>query len=153
MKSVLFLLALIFVAGCVQQTTTTAPATTVPTTVQATTTVATTVPANATTTTILTSKEVTANITAAGFSPSTVEISRGDTVTWINRGTAPSWPASAFHPTHAVYPEGGGCIGSKFDACKGLSAGEKFSFAFNQTGTWAYHDHLNPSFTGKVVVR
>lgn len=153
MKSVLFLLALIFVAGCVQ-TTTTAPATTVATTTaQATTSVPTTVPANATTTTILTSKEVTVNITAAGFSPATMQINKGDTVTWINKGAPPSQPASAFHPTHTVYPESGGCTASKFDACKGLSAGEKFSFTFNQIGTWAYHDHLQPGLTGKVIVK
>ena len=153
MKSVLFLLALIFVAGCVQQTTTTAPATTVPTTVQATTTVATTVPANATTTTTPAIKEVTVNITSAGFSPASVEINKGDTVTWTNKAASPSWPASAVHPTHGVYTESGGCIGSKFDACKDLSTGEKFSFVFNQAGTWKYHDHLNTGSTGTVIVK
>ncbi len=96
-------------------------------------------------------------ITSAGFSPSTVEISKGDTVIFVNRDTKPHWPASAAHPTHTVYPEAGGCIGSKFDACKGLAQDETFSFQFNYNGTWKYHDHLNcctdPAFFGTVIVK
>ena len=92
-------------------------------------------------------------ITSSGFSPKTLEISQGDTVTWTNKGSASSQPASAIHPTHTVYPESGGCIGSKFDACRGLAQGESYSFTFNQKGTWGYHDHLSPSRTGTIVVK
>ena len=77
----------------------------------------------------------------------------GDTVTWINKGSIEHWPASAIHPTHAVYPEPGGCIGSKFDACKGLKQGESWSFVFTQKGSWNYHDHLNPTLFGKIIVQ
>ena len=79
-------------------------------------------------------------------------IKTGDTVKWINNDTAPHWPASAAHPTHTVYPELGGCIGSKFDACKGLANGEPFMFTFTHKGSWKYHDHLNPSLWGTIVV-
>lgn len=91
-------------------------------------------------------------ITSSGFSPNALTISAGETVAFINKDSEPHWPASAMHPTHKVYPESGGCIGSKFDACRGLEQSNTFSFTFNQKGTWKYHDHLNPSLTGAIVV-
>ena len=91
-------------------------------------------------------------ITAEGFLPRELEIRKGDTVVWTNTASKPSWPASAMHPTHDVYPEKGGCIASAFDACKGLAEGESFKFQFNQIGTWKYHDHLNTSVFGAVKV-
>lgn len=92
-------------------------------------------------------------ITAAGFSPNTLTIKQGDKVTFVNRDTAKHWPASDIHPTHTLYPETGGCIGSKFDACKGLAQGESYSFVFNIKGNWGYHDHLNPGLKGTIVVQ
>ncbi len=96
-------------------------------------------------------------ISPNGFSPSSITINAGDTVAWVNRDTAPHWPASAQHPTHAVYPEPGGCISSKFDACAGLKPGEVFSFTFTHAGEWKYHDHLNcctnPALFGTIVVK
>ncbi len=94
----------------------------------------------------------TIEIMSSKFSPDTLTIGVGETVTWINKDSVSHWPASAVHPTHAVYPEAGGCMGSKFDACKALSPGESFSFTFNQKGTWGYHDHLNPTLTGTIIV-
>lgn len=98
-------------------------------------------------------KVLTIEITSKGFSPNSLIIGAGDTVTWINKDTNEHWPASAKHPTHTVYPESGGCIGSKFDACKGLKQSESWSFTFNEKGTWNYHDHLNPAFGGKITVQ
>lgn len=87
-----------------------------------------------------------------GFSPKELQIKKGDTIEFINAGSRPHWPASAVHPVHTDYPEGGGCIGSAFDACEGVKPGEAWSFTFNQVGTWKYHDHLSPSLTGVIVV-
>lgn len=97
----------------------------------------------------------TVEITADGYNPSTITIDSGDAVRWINKDSNLHWIASAQHPTHAAYPESGGCIGSKFDACKGLKEGEEFTFVFNQVGEWSYHDHLNlrAPFFGKVIVK
>ena len=97
--------------------------------------------------------ENTVEITSSGFSPNTLTINVGDTVTFVNKDTASHWPASGVHPTHTVYPESGGCIGSTFDACKGLAQGGTFSFKFNQKGTWGYHDHLNSGLTGTIIVQ
>ncbi len=94
-------------------------------------------------------------ITASGFNPVNLTISAGETVTFINRDSAPHWIASGPHPVHTLYPEPGGCIGSKFDACKALAQGESFSFQFNQKGSWPYHDHLNVKapFFGRIIVQ
>ncbi len=97
-------------------------------------------------------------ITSSGFSPSALTIKRGETVAFINKDSQGHWPASAMHPTHTVYP--GSDIAKcgtneqekNFDACRSLMQGETFSFQFDEAGSWNYHDHLNPSRTGKIVV-
>ncbi len=91
--------------------------------------------------------------TDAGFSPKEVKIKAGETVVFKNESSKSMWPASAMHPTHAVYPTTGGCLGSTFDACKGLLPGESWSFKFDIAGNWKYHDHLTPTFFGAVEVR
>ena len=93
----------------------------------------------------------TVEITSSGFSPSSLTIKAGDTVTWTNKGTSMRRPASNFHPTHTIYPETGGCVGSKFDACANLANGESFSFIFTQMGTWGYHDHIGTG-SGSITV-
>jgi plastocyanin len=103
--------------------------------------------------------EVIIKITTNGFEPKEIEITKGTKVTWINEQTNLSWPASAVHPTHEVYP--GSSIkkcgtpeqDKIFDACRGLNQGESWSFVFNEIGEWSYHDHLNPSWTGEIVVK
>ena len=59
--------------------------------------------------------------TASGFSPTTVTISKGESVTWKNESNRRMWVASAVHPTHTIYPEQTDvdCLGSSFDACAG----------------------------------
>jgi plastocyanin len=101
---------------------------------------------------------MTATITYNGtsYSPSTVTIKKGGTVTWVNSSGGQMWVASAQHPTHTVYsgtnrtahcpdPEN-----NDFDQCAG-STGD-FSFKFDKAGSWGYHDHINASAFGKVVV-
>lgn len=97
-------------------------------------------------------KTITVKIINSGFSPSAVNIKKGDSVTWVNESASPAWPASAFHPTHTAYPSAGGCLGSTFDACKGLATGESWTFKFDEVGSWKYHDHLDASVFGTVNV-
>lgn len=78
------------------------------------------------------------------FVPSEIKIKKGDTVSWINKSGSSMWPASAFHPTHQVYPG--------FDALKSFGNGESYSFKFDQVGSWKYHNHVSASITGVVVV-
>jgi plastocyanin len=96
--------------------------------------------------------------TDSGYSPSTLRVKIGETVTFKNESSKSMWPASAFHPTHTVYsgtsldehcPD---TAGTAFDACKGFLPGSSWSFKFTKAGTWKYHDHLNPGATGTIVV-
>jgi plastocyanin len=87
-----------------------------------------------------------------GYSPSTINVKVGTTVTFKNESSQSMWTASGMHPTHTLYPTTGGCIGSTFDACKGIQTGESWSFKFDIAGSWKYHNHLNPSHFGTVVV-
>lgn len=87
-----------------------------------------------------------------GFTPNTLTIKKGDTVTFLNQSASVVRPASDKHPTHTEYPTTGGCVGSTFDACKGLQPGESWSFQFDEVGQWGYHNHLNPSQKGTIVV-
>lgn len=103
-------------------------------------------------------KTYTIEITSSGFSPNTLEINFGDVVTFINQGSSSSWPASAIHPTHTLYPNSGinKCGTTEeiniLDACQGLANGETYSFTFNEVGTWNYHDHLRPNMKGTIIV-
>jgi plastocyanin len=101
----------------------------------------------------------TVEITSKSFVPGVITIAVGDTVTFVNKHSAKSWPASNVHPSHTRYP--GSSItkcgtddeSMIFDACKGLAEGEEYSFTFDEEGVWEYHDHLNSRFGGSVVVR
>lgn len=107
----------------------------------------------------LTAQEHNILITEEGFSPKIITIQQGDIVTWENQMSKDSWPASAVHPTHTVYPGsnvnkcGTAEESETFDACKGISPGEKYSFTFNERGEWNYHDHLSSSSTGTIIVQ
>lgn len=93
-----------------------------------------------------------------GFSPRTVNMKAGEAVTFLNESSRPFWPASAFHPTHKIYPGsdigkcGTGEADAIFDACKGINSGGSWRFKFDTAGTWKYHDHLNIGRTGTIVV-
>lgn len=89
--------------------------------------------------------DVMIEITDTGFTPSTVTINAGQTVTFINNGQAPHWPASDPHPTHTNLPG--------FDAEHALQTGEKYSYTFNDKGSWGFHDHLNARLTGRINVQ
>lgn len=82
---------------------------------------------------------------ASGFNPKTLTIKAGETVVFKNNSSKDFWPASAVHPTHAIYPE--------FDAKKAIEAGGTYSFTFTRVGSWKYHNHLNPADTGTITVQ
>lgn len=96
--------------------------------------------------------------TDSGYSPRTLKVKVGETVTFKNQSLQAMWPASDFHPTHRVYsgtslqehcPD---TTGTAFDACTEIQPGDSWSFTFNKQGTWKYHDHLSPSHTGTIIV-
>lgn len=84
------------------------------------------------------------SITANGFEPSTISINAGDTIKFTNNDSSPHWPASNPHPVHSDL--------AGFDAKKELQQGESYSFTFTKTGTFGFHDHLNPSNGGTITI-
>lgn len=93
--------------------------------------------------------------TDSGFEPKSVTIKKGETVRFVNNSSSEeTWPASAVHPTHSVYPDksSSDCLGSSFDACRGLKPGEFWEFTFTNVGEWRFHDHVHASKTGVVIV-
>ncbi|BCX15636.1 MAG: hypothetical protein KatS3mg097_528 [Candidatus Parcubacteria bacterium] len=96
--------------------------------------------------------------TDSGYSPNTLKIKVGESVTFKNQSSQAMWPASAMHPSHTVY-SGTSLVehcpdtaGIAFDACTSIQPGNSWSFTFNKKGSWRYHDHLIPSFTGTIIV-
>ncbi len=92
-----------------------------------------------------TTKPNTVVYTDSGFSPATLSVKLGTKVTFKNESSLLMWVASNPHPTHTDYPG--------FDERASSATGESYSFTFDQKGSWGYHNHMNPSDGGTVVVR
>jgi plastocyanin len=71
------------------------------------------------------------------FSPATLQIKSGTTVTWTNADDIP----------HTVVSN------DKVFKSKALDTDEKFSFTFDKPGTYPYFCSLHPKMTAKVVVQ
>jgi len=71
------------------------------------------------------------------FSPETLVIKVGDTVTWTNQDSA----------KHTVTSDSGSELNSEL-----LRKGEGYSHTFTQAGIYEYHCEPHPYMTGKVVV-
>jgi plastocyanin len=83
-------------------------------------------------------------ITTTSFSPDTLTIKVGDSVTWTNSDTKLHTVNSDPHPAHTLYPD--------LNDVGNISAGQSKSFTFTEVGTYKYHDHLNPSLVGTIIV-
>lgn len=86
----------------------------------------------------------TMNYTNNGFQPSFIAIRVGDIVKFRNDADTALWVASNPHPTHSEYPE--------LDMHASMSKGGEFSFKFDRTGTWGFHNHLRTSHQAVVSV-
>jgi len=93
------------------------------------------------------------------FSPATVTVPVGTTVTWVNSSSDRMWIGSNDHPTHTRYDgtttaehcaDGTATSPAVFDQC---GAGTQYSFTFTKAGTWGYHNHSNSGERGTVVVQ
>jgi len=103
---------------------------------------------------------MTATVAYSGgsFSPESVTIAKGGTVSFINQGSARMWVAADVHPSHENYDGTtrsthctAGYSGPKpFDQC---AAGSSYSFTFDKAGTWNYHNHAEASAIGVVIVQ
>ena len=90
-------------------------------------------------------KQAQITITKEGFVPAQINVKKGIEVIWTNTDEVAHQVASDPHPSHDKLKElGDGEV---------LAKGESFSLIFEKSGSYTYHDHLNPlKFKGKVVV-
>ena len=88
--------------------------------------------------------ENTVTLTVNRFSPQTLTVQNGATVTWINKSGEMGNVSSDPHPTHTNYQPLN--LGS-------FSEGKSVSLAFDKPGRYGYHNHLNSSLTGTILVK
>jgi plastocyanin len=106
---------------------------------------------------VMVGSPVTVTYTDQGFSPKSVTVKAGQSVTFVDKASVPMWVASAPHPDHTGYDGtsrtthcAAGYTGpAPFDEC---TTGASYTFTFNKVGTWPYHNHLSSSDFGTVVV-
>lgn len=79
-----------------------------------------------------------------GFAPASVSVKAGQSVVFKNTSLRAVQVNSNPHPAHKLYPELN--IGV-------INAGESKSLSFTAVGTKKYHNHLNPSENGSIVVQ
>ena len=73
------------------------------------------------------------------FSPVTLTVAAGTTVTWINRDDIPHTVVSSDDP--------------RVFKSKALDTDDRFTFTFTKAGTYSYFCSIHPKMTGKVVVQ
>ena len=98
----------------------------------------------------------TVRYTDQGFSPASMTVPVGTTVTWVNQSSGSEmWVAADEHPSHTSYagtsrsehcPD---TTNTAFDQC---ARGNTFSFTFTKAGTWDYHNHVGSEDRGTIIV-
>jgi len=84
-------------------------------------------------------------ITKDGFVPATIQVKKGTAVTWANTDGATHQVVTDPHPGHSNLKD--------LDSDP-LGQGDSFTFSFEKTGTYGYHDETNPlKFKGTVIVK
>lgn len=85
----------------------------------------------------------TVTIQSFAFSPATITVPRGTTVTWVNRDSA----------SHTIVSDaqGSGVQGALFTSSS-LGNGTNYSFKFDNPGTYSYFCSIHPSMKGTVIV-
>lgn len=73
------------------------------------------------------------------FSPKTIQVKVGDTVTWTNEDSA----------KHDIMPD---TESEDFKASELLAKGESYSFTFKKAGTYTYHCTPHPFMKATVIV-
>lgn len=78
-----------------------------------------------------------------GFSPQELEVKVGTVVTVRNESSTRVQFSSDDHPTH---------LENQGMNLRVLNPGESASFTADKVGTWGFHDHIDDSMTGTLVV-
>jgi plastocyanin len=86
------------------------------------------------------SQENKVSIVSMNFSPASLSVKKGSSVTWTNDDSV----------AHTVTADTGTDHGLNSG---NINPGETYVFTFSDKGTFAYHCELHPSMTGTVTVR
>lgn len=100
-------------------------------------------PTTSATLSALTTDSYSVTYSASGFEPQDLTIKAGGTVVWTNQSEAKMDVASSPHPAHTDYPALNLGI---------AKTNESKSLSFLVPGTYKYHNHLNASHYGRVIV-
>lgn len=103
----------------------------------------------------------TITLTDSGFTPETVTVAVGDTVTFVNQSSRGMWVGSDDHPTHTNYDgtstrehcADGAANNGTFDQCTPSATGTTWTYTFTKAGTFGFHNHVGASSKGTVVVQ
>ncbi|MCL4353860.1 cupredoxin domain-containing protein [Patescibacteria group bacterium] len=82
-------------------------------------------------------------LTKSGFEPTELKIKAGTRVIWTNNSGGSATVNSDNHPAHLLYP---------FLNLGTFSSSSSVQLIFEKAGTYSYHNHLNPTQKGKVIV-
>jgi plastocyanin len=91
---------------------------------------------------LVAAKSVEVDIVNFAFTPKTLTVARGTAVTWDNKDEEP----------HNIVDVPGGGKPRVFRS-QAVDGGEKFSFTFNDPGTYKYICSIHPHMEGTVVVK
>lgn len=76
------------------------------------------------------------------IAPATVTVEKGQTVTWLNRGSTPRQITADTNQLPGL------------DSVRPLAQDESFSYTFEKEGTFSYYDAQNPAeYNGTVIVQ
>ncbi len=82
--------------------------------------------------------------TNAGFVPKDLTVNVGTMVEFVNESNSPMWVASNEHPEHGLLPT--------FDQFETVDTSATYTYVFDKSGEWSYHDHINPALEGVILV-
>ena len=83
------------------------------------------------------------SVTESGFEPNIITIKKGTNVIWTNNSGKEATVNSDPYPKNFLW---------RFLNLGRFGDGEKVSLVFNETGTYTYHNQLNPDQKGTVIV-
>lgn len=83
-------------------------------------------------------------LTSTGFTPKTITIGRGETVSWLNSSGRDATVNSDPYPKNDLF---------KFLNLGEFRANTTVQAIFEEVGQYGYHNHLVPAQTGVVIVK
>lgn len=83
-------------------------------------------------------------LTNTGFTPKTITIGRGETVSWLNSSGRDATVNSDPYPKNDLH---------KFLNLGEFRTGTTVQAVFEKVGQYGYHNHLAPAQTGTIIVK